>query len=238
MEKFLRIKTRKWRRKFVFFRRCQQWMSGATVVVMPETTASIKYNICFFSALGFLLFIWILQERVIVALLRRLHRSRWGNLYLCGLWQWRYILKLQYIRFAFFNLLTVVFLTPWFVNFFFTFFKASTTTYGHFHQNVSYGIFADRFSLNQIFKFSVSFATEEERNRPSHGCFNRGLCSTKDLKRATGPLSPPTKEWRDLKSLLLSWKTCIRVHLNAWKVELSWLACGCLRFCSLFSTLV
>ena len=26
-------------------------------------------------------FIWILQERVVVALLRRLHRSRWGNLY-------------------------------------------------------------------------------------------------------------------------------------------------------------
>ena len=93
----------------------------------------LRYNICFFSALGFLLFIWILQGRVIVALLRRLHRSRWGNLYLCGLWQWRYILKLQYIRFAFFSLLTVVFLTPWFVNFFLTFFKASTTTYGHFH---------------------------------------------------------------------------------------------------------
>ena len=104
-------------------------------------------------------------------------------------------------------------------------------------EEVSYGIFAHWFSLNQIFKFSVSFATEEERNRPSHGCFNRGLCSTKELKRATGPLSPPTKEWRDLKSLLLSWKTCIRVHLNAWKGELSWLACGCHRFFSLFSTL-
>ena len=48
-------------------------------------------------------------------------------------------------------------------------------------------------SMNQMFKFSVSFATEVERNRPSHGCFNRGLCSTKDLKRATGHLSPPTK---------------------------------------------
>ena len=111
-----------------FFR----WVSGATVVVMSETSASINIIFVFFSALGFLLFIWILQEGVIVALLRRLHSSRWGNLYLCGLWQWRYILKLQYIRFAFFSLLTVVFLTPWFVNFFFTFFKASTTTYGTF----------------------------------------------------------------------------------------------------------
>ena len=85
--------------------------------------------------------------------------------------------------------------------------------------------------------FRFRLLPRKKSNRPSHGCFNRGLCSTKDLKRATGPLSPPTKEWRDLKSLLLSWKTRIRVHLNAWKAELSWLACGCHRFCSLFSTL-
>ena len=39
-----------------------------------------------------------------------------------------------------------------------------------------------------------------------HGCFNRGLRSTKDLKRATGHFSPPTNNVRDLKSLLLSWK--------------------------------
>ena len=43
-----------------------------------------------------------------------------------------------------------------------------------------------------MFKFTVSFATEVEKNRPSHGCFNRGLCSTKDSKRATGHLSHPT----------------------------------------------
>ena len=53
-----------------------------------------------------------------------------------------------------------------------------------------------------MFKFSVSFATEVEKNRPSHGCFNRGLRSTKDSKRATGHLSPPTNNVRDLKSLL------------------------------------
>ena len=57
---------------------------------------------------------------------------------------------------------------------FLTFFKASTS-YGYFHY-VSYGIFAHWFSLDQMFKFSVSFATEVEKNRPSHGCFNnRGL---------------------------------------------------------------
>ena len=98
--------------------------------------------------------------------------------------------------FAFFSLQTVVFLALWFVNFFLTFFKASTS-YGYFHY-VSYGIFAHWFSLNQIFKFSVSFATE--------------VRSTKDLKRATGHLSPPTNNRRDMKSLLLSWKTCILVH--------------------------
>ena len=32
-------------------------------------------------------------------------------------------------------------------------------------------------------------------------------------KRATGHLSPTTNNVRDLKSLLLSWKTCILVHL-------------------------
>ena len=89
----------------------------------------------------------------------------------------------------------------------------ASTTYG-FHY-VSYGMFAHWFSLNQMFKFSVSFATEVEKNRPSHGCFNRGLRSTKDSKRATGHFSPPTNNVRDLKSLLLSWKTCILVHLNA-----------------------
>ena len=84
--------------------------------------------------------------------------------------------------FAFFSLLTVVFLALWFVNFFLTLFKASTS-YGYFHY-VSYGIFAHWFSLNLMFKFSVSFATEVEKNRPSHGqCFNRGPHWTKDLKR-------------------------------------------------------
>ena len=74
--------------------------------------------------------------------------------------------------------------------------------------------------VNVLFKFSISFATEvEKKNRPSHGqCFNRGLRSTKDLKRASGHLSLSTNNVRDLKSLLLSWKTCILVHLNAWKV--------------------
>ena len=62
--------------------------------------------------------------------------------------------------------------------------------------------FAHWFTLNQMFKFSVSFATEVEKNRPLHGCFNRGVRYTKVSKRATGHLSPPTNNAHDLKSLL------------------------------------
>ena len=153
MDKFLRFKTRKWRRQIVFFRHCHRWAGGATVVVMSETA---NINIIFASSQrwDFHHFIWILQERVVVALLRRLHRSRWGNLYLC-----------------FFSLLTVAFLALWFV-IFLTFFKASTN-YRFFHY-VTYGIFAHWFSLNQMFviKFSVSFATAIEKTRPSHVFLN------------------------------------------------------------------
>ena len=57
---------------------------------------------------------------------------------------------------------------------------------------------------SQVFKFSVSFAIEVEKNRPSHGqCFNKGPRSTKDLKRATGHLSPPTNNVRDLIPVVL-----------------------------------
>ena len=76
-------------------------------------------------------------------------------------------------------------------------------------------MFADWFSLNQMIKFSVSFATEVGKNRPTHGqCFNRGPRSIKDLKRANVHLSPPTNDVRDLKSLLSLWKTSILVPLN------------------------
>ena len=69
-------------------------------------------------------FIWILQERVIVALLRGLHRSRWGKSIL--LWPVTLAIS-ERTMFAFFILLTVVFLALWFVNFFLTYFKASTS---------------------------------------------------------------------------------------------------------------
>ena len=61
-----------------------------------------------------------------------------------------------------------------------------------------------------MFKFTVSFATEVEKTDRPVECVNGGF---KDSKRATGHLSSPTSNVRDLKSLLLSWKTCILVHL-------------------------
>ena len=73
------------------------------------------------------------------------------------------------------------------------------------------------------FKFSVPFATEVEKNRPSHGCFNRGLCSTKDLKKATGHLSAATNNVLHFKSLLLAWKTCILVLKSVAVMACLWL---------------
>ena len=193
MDQFLRFKTWKWRRQFVFFLPCHRWASGATVVIMSETA---NINIIFASSQRWDFHLDIARESR-RALLHRVHRSRWGNLYLC-----------------FFILPNVVFLALWFV-IFLTFFKA-TTSYGFFHY-VTYCIFAHWFSLNQMFviKFSVSFATEVEKTRLLHVFLNRGLRSTKNWKRATGHLSPPTDNVHGLKSPLLSWKTCIFVHLNA-----------------------
>ena len=60
--------------QFVFFRRRHRWVSRATVVVMSET-ASINIIFAFSQRWSFHYFIWP-TARVIVALLRRLHRSR------------------------------------------------------------------------------------------------------------------------------------------------------------------
>ena len=152
-----------WLRRFQAFAAIFRWVSGATVVVMSETPAIINIIFVFSQRWGFYYSFGYCRRES--SSLFFVGFGRWGNLYLCGVWQWRYILKLQYIRFPFFSLLTVVFLTPWFVNFFFTFFIASTTTYGHFHQNVSSGIFAHWFSLNQIFKFSVRLRKKETDHR-------------------------------------------------------------------------
>ena len=99
-------------RFFIFFLTNHNFT--VTVVVMLETA-----NISAFSQRwGFNNFVWILQERVIVAFFHRLHCSRLRNLHFCGLWLWRYV-SVQ-------CLLSVVFLALWFVNFFLTLnFKAS-----------------------------------------------------------------------------------------------------------------
>ena len=114
---------------------------------------------------GFNYFVCILQQRVVVALFRRLHPSRRGNLHFCGLWLWRYM-SVQ-------CLLSVVFLAPYMIRkhvFHALNFKASII-YRFFSLSVTHGIFALWFSLNQMFviKFSVSFDTVQvERTTPSH----------------------------------------------------------------------
>ena len=101
-------------------------------------------------------FIWILQERVVFALLRGLHRSRWGNVYFCGLWRWRY-LSIQCLLssdcwllvFLYYDSQTFVSLT-----------LRLAPAMDCFHY-VTYGNFALWFSPNQMFvmKISVSFAS-------------------------------------------------------------------------------
>ena len=107
--------------------------------------------------------------------------------------------------FALFGLLTVVFLALWFVNFFLTYFKASTS-YGLFMIDyVTYVIFARLwFSLNQMFVIKFSVSSDTGRENQTIACFHRGLCSTKNVKRATGHLSPSTDNTRGLKSLLFN----------------------------------
>ena len=147
--------------------------------------------------------IWILQERVVVALLRRLHRSHWGNLYLCGLWLWRYVCFLQLADCCF---------SCTMIRFFSLTLRLAPAV-DCFHY-VTYDIFALWFSPNQMFviKFSVSFATVVERTRPLH-VFIEVFARQKKLKESNRTPFPPTDNTGGLKSLLLWWKTCIFVHL-------------------------
>ena len=69
---------------------------------------------------------------------------------------------------------------------------------------MSCGIFADWFSLDHMFKFSVSFATEVEENTDHHMDVLIEVFAPQDSKRATNYV-------HDMKSLLLSWN-CIFVH--------------------------
>ena len=51
----------------------------------------LKAGTVFFSTGDFRNFVWILPERVVVALLRWLRRSRRGAVLFCVLWLWRYL---------------------------------------------------------------------------------------------------------------------------------------------------
>ena len=105
-------------------------------------------------------------KRVIVALLHWLHRSRWGNLYLCGLWLLWWYLSIQCF---FFSACQLLFFLYYESSTFFSLTSRLLPAMDCFHY-VAYGIFALWFSLNQMFviKFSVSFATVVKRTRPSY----------------------------------------------------------------------
>ena len=124
------------------------------------------------------------------------------------LWPVRYILNIQTL--CFLQLADCCFLELWFVfvNFFLTFFKTSTN-YGYFHY-VSYGIFPHWFSLNQLLKFSVSFATEVEKK-------------TDHRMDVLIEVFTPQKTQREQQITYMTWNPCcyhwiILVHLNAWRV--------------------
>ena len=126
-------------------------------------------------------------KRVIVALLHRLHHSRWGNLYLCGLWLlWWYLSKqcfffsacwlfffLYYDSSTFFSLTSTCYYQLWIV------FIMLLMVFSPF------GLVWTRcLSLNVWFRLLLWWKNQ------TFLCFPRGLCSTKNLKRATGHLSP------------------------------------------------
>ena len=75
----------------------------------------------------------------------------------------------------------------------------------------------DTFKLNFRFRLLLRWKKTDHRMEVLVEVFAPQK-RTKDSNRATGHLSPSTNNIRDLKFLLLSWKTCILVHLNGWKV--------------------
>ena len=144
------------------------------VICFPLTLPSMgewSHSCCDVGNCQYLLFLIIsfgYCKRVIVALLHQLHIvvEEIYTSVACGCFGdiWAY-------NVSFFSLLTVVFLVLWFINFFLTYFKVTTSyIYMDCFHYITYGIFALWFSLNQMFviKFSVAFATVVERTRPSY----------------------------------------------------------------------
>ena len=149
-EKFLRFKTRKWRRQFVFFRRCHRWVSRATVVVKSET-AGINVIFAFSQRWVFHYSIWPIARESsslffvgFIVVVEEIYTSV----------AWTYNHCFLQLAHCCFSCTTIPKL--------FSHFLKASTSYGYFHY-ASYDIFAHWFSLNQMFKFSVSFATEVEK---------------------------------------------------------------------------
>ena len=99
-EEILSLKTWKWWRELVFFRRCHRWAGqcvwyGHVHVYRSEWSHSCcdvgKMPFAFSQHWGFHNFVWILHWRVVVVLPRQLHRNRQGIVRLGGLWPSQYL---------------------------------------------------------------------------------------------------------------------------------------------------
>ena len=155
-EEIVEIKTGKWGRQFVFFRTLpsiSEWRHSWSDV------ENCQY------LLLFIISFWYCKRCVVIALLCRLRQSRWGNLYFCGLWLWRYLSVQCLLSSA----CWLLFFLHYNSQTFFPLTSRLVPAMDCFHY-VIYIIFALWFSLNQMFviKFLVSFPTVVERTRRSH----------------------------------------------------------------------
>ena len=170
---------------------------------------------------------------MIVASLRLVHRSRWGNLYLCGLWHWRYILKLQCLLSSACWLLFILHYDS--KTFFSLSLRLVPATDNFIMLVMIFSPVGLVWTSRLNFRFRLLLRWKETDNRMNV------------LKEVFAR----QKTWREQTDTFLlqqithvTWnpccyhgKLCILFHLSAWKVRLSWLVCGCHLFCSLFFTL-
>ena len=168
MEKSLIFKARKWRRQFVFFRRCHRRANGASYCDVGNSQYMLFLIISFgfckreSSSLFFVGFIVVVEEIYTSV------ACDFGDI-------WAY-------NACFLQLADCCFSCTMIRKLFFSLASRLVPAMDCFHY-VTYGIFALSFSLNQMFviKFSVWSDTVVQRTRPTH-VFKDGSSLDKKLK--------------------------------------------------------
>ena len=168
MEKSLIFKARKWRRQFVFFRRCHRRANGASYCDVGNCQYMLFLIISFgfckreSSSLFFVGFIVVVEEIYTSV------ACDFGDI-------WAY-------NACFLQLADCCFSCTMIRKLFFSLSSRLVPAMDCFHY-VTYGIFALSFSLNQMFviKFSVWSDTVVQRTRPTH-VFKDGSSLDKKLK--------------------------------------------------------